>query len=486
MILLQSILATALAVSTCCAVIQQQEVTKYPAPGAKDISPDVQLVLKFANPPKIGRSGTIHIIDTATKQTVDTLNLAIPSSPNPTGRTAGSTAPGPADSKDKTVYQKNIIAGLDFHFFPVIVRGNTATIKLHNGALKYGRTYAVRIDAAVLSGFSGIESDAEWTFATKATPPSTAATRVVVASDGTGDFNTVQGAIDWAPNTPQKRITIFIKNGNYEEIVFAKKKSNLIIRGESRTGVVVGYPNNSAFNPPKAGPSRRPAFTIDNGENIQLSTFTINNYFVGQAEALLCRGKRIIIERMSLNGSGDAFTTYGTIYFSDSKLTGHGDTVLGYGAVLFERSTIESIGPFTWTRTPAEQHGNVFVNSTLIGVDKPLPWSNQKVKSVFARLPQNGKGAKTHNFPNAEMVLINAKTSNVPVEGWGPIQSSAGFDSSKVRFWEFETTDLNGRPIDLSRRHSIVKVLKADRDARAIADYQRPEFVLGGWKPVIE
>ena len=70
----------------------------------------------------------------------------------------------------------------------------------------------------------------------------------------------------------------------------------------------MGYPNNSAFNPAKAGPSRRVAFTINNGRNIQLSSFTINNYYIGQAEALLSRGERIIIDRMTLKGSGDAFT----------------------------------------------------------------------------------------------------------------------------------------------------------------------------------
>jgi pectinesterase len=475
-----------LAVVVVVAGETQQAFTLYPADKATNISPDTQLVLRFASPPKIGNSGTIRIIDAATQQTVDTLNLAVPVSPNPSGRAPGNKAPGP-NTGDKTVYQKNIIAGLDFHFFPIIVRGNVASVTLHNGALKYGKKYIVRMDGSVLRSNSGNFSTTEWTFSTKAAPPSSGVSKVVVAADGTGDFNTVQGAIDWAPNTPSRRITIFIKNGDYEEIVFAKNKSNLIIRGEDRNRVRVGYPNNSAFNPPKSGPSRRPAFTINEGSSIQLSTFTINNYFIGQAEALLVRGKKIIIDRMTLNGSGDAFTTYGTIYFSNSKLTGHGDTVLGYGAVFFTGSTVESIGPFTWTRTPAGQHGNVFVNSTLIGIDKPLPWTtNQKAKAVFARLPQNGKGANTHNFPNAECVLISVRTSGVPVEGWGPIQSAPGFDSSKVRFYEYNTMDVNGRPVDLSRRHGVVKVLKADKDAKTIADYSRPEFVLGGWKPVIE
>jgi pectinesterase len=470
------------------------QITTFPANKATNVSPDTHLVVTFPAAPKIGSSGTIKIYDAADKKLVDTLDMKIASSPNPSGRAPGNkgttTAPPPADPKDKTPYQVTMIGGYDFHFFPIIVRGNIATISLHNGALKYGKTYIVRMDTSILSNFEGFTTDDSWTFTTKAAPPSTDTYRVIVASDGTGDFNTLQGAIDWAPSTPSKKITLFVKNGDYEEIVFMTKKNDLIIRGESRDGVKVGYPNNSAFNPAKAGPSRRPAFTLNDCKDIQLSTFTISNYFIGQAEALLVKGQRIILDHMTLHGSGDAFTTYGTIYFADSKLTGHGDTVLGYGAVFFLRSEIESIGPVTWTRTVAGSHGNIFVNSSLVGIDKPLPWTvtdtnprGQIPKAVFARLPGNGPG-KNSNFPNAEIVLINTRTSGVPAEGWGPVQQE-GFDKKNVHFWEYNTMDAEGRAVDTSRRAAIGKVLTIPKDAKVIEEYQRPEFVLDGWKPVL-
>jgi pectinesterase len=126
----------------------------------------------------------------------------------------------------------------------------------------------------------------------------------------------------------------------------------------------------------------------------------------------------------------------------------------------------------------------------LIAIDEPLPWSvtstssGQKSKAVFARLPHNG--GKITNFPHAEMVLMNTKTSGVPPEGWGPIESAPGFDSSKVHFWEYNTMDMAAKPIDMSRRHAVAKRLKLPDDAKKISDYSRPEFVLDGWKPVIE
>lgn len=468
-----------------------------PANGATNINPDTQLTLTFSSPPTLGTSGTIRVYDAGDGSLVDTLDLSIPASPRPTGRTPPMTEAerqAAAAANKMSDFQVNTIAGVDFHFFPIIVRGNRATIYLHNSKLKYDRKYRVQVDPDVLRSAdgAGVQVASDWTFTTKKNPPQATATRVVVAADGRGDFNTVQGAIDFAPATPARRLTILIRKGAYEELVYLDGKSNLTIRGEDRDGVQVGYPNNSAFNPPRGGPSRRPAFSLQNAKDIQLSTFTINNYFIGQAEALLVRGERIVIDRMTLNGSGDALTTYGTIYMVDSKLVGHGDTILAYAALYCLRCELQSFGPFTWTRTPQGSHGNVFVHSKFIAIDKPLPWTlaadgsgGQMSSKVLARLPRNGPGSSAPNFPYAEMVLIDSQVSGVPPEGWGPIEAAPGFDSSNVRFMEFNTTDLQGRAVDVSQRHPVAKQLDKTRDAKVIADYRSPAFVLGGWQPVV-
>ncbi|HEX2860042.1 MAG TPA: pectinesterase family protein [Lacunisphaera sp.] len=468
----------------------------FPAPGSTDVNPDTRFVLTFSAPPSIGESGLIRIYDAEGMQLVDTLDLSIPSSPNPSGRfptRAAGVATAPRVTIDPTVvYQKTAFDGVEFFFRPIIVRGNVATIHPHNGALKYGRTYVVKLEASVLvpaeGDFAGYAGDTDWTFTTKAAPPPADTTRVVVAADGSGDFNTVQAAIEFFPRKPARRATVFIRSGHYEELVSLSSRSNLTIRGEDRDQVQVGYANNSAFQP-----GRRWAFSLLDCADIQLSNFTINNYFIGQAEALMVRGERIVIDHMTLNGSGDAFTPYGTVYFADSLLTGHGDTVLGYAAVYFFRSEIRSYGPFTWTRTPKGSHGNVFVDCTLVGINEPLPWTvtatdpGRTVKAPFARLPRNGSPTATAaNFPYAEMVLINTRTSGVPPEGWGPIEEAPGFDRSNVRFWEYNTMDLEGRPVDVSQRHPVSRQLTMEKDAETIANYRDPAFVLGGWSPVVE
>ncbi|RFU27542.1 hypothetical protein B7463_g8794, partial [Scytalidium lignicola] len=444
-----------------------------PTNGQRNVNIDAQLVLTFPSPPSIGSNGTIRVYDA--KQLVDTLDLSIPFSPSPYGN--GSTK---ANYSDTTTYQTNIIGGMDFYFYPIIVHNNTATVYLHNNQLDYGKTYHVEMDPEVLilsqnTPFRGFSSNSPWTFSTKTRGPAPGTTQVVVAADGSADFNTVQGAIDWAPANSVRRITIYIKNGNYEELVYWQYKNNILLRGESRTKTIVGYPNNSAFNPPnRQGPSRRPAFSFHGVTDTQLSGFTINNYYKGQAEALLVEGTRVIIDDMTLNGSGDAFTTYGTIYVVDSTLTGDSDTVLGYGSVYWLRSEIISNGPaVSWTRTVEGIHGNVFVDGTIRGVGN----------STFARLPDNSGGVMS-NWPYAEMVLINTKTDGIDPVGWGPVQGSP-FDTSHLHLWEYHTMDLDGKLVDVSQRLNVSRQLMLPKDAGILADYTNPAYVLGGWTPVV-
>lgn len=467
---------------TFCAMLQglaaaaQPAPEPYPANGARNVNPDVQPVLTFAAPPVLGASGSIRVYDVASGALVDSLDLSIPAGPDPRRMRRG----GPADT---TRYQEKTIGGLEgFHFHPVIVRGNRATITLHK-PLGYGRRYRVEVDPGVVG------PGAKWTFTTKAAPPPADAKRITVAADGSGDFNTVQGAIDFVRDAPPSPVTIFIRKGKYEEIVFLRKKSNLIIRGEDRDGVVVGYGNNSAFNPPQAGkPNRRPAFSVSDSTDIQLSTFTINNYYIGQAEALLMTGARNIVDRMTLNGSGDALQLRGPTYLTGLKLTGHGDTILSVGPAFFDKCEVRSIGPFNWIRNPASNHGHVFKDCTFISVDEPLPWtrqpdgSGQRVRQVIARLPDN----KGINYPHAELVLLNTRMDGIAPEGWGPVQEDGpAFSRANVRFWEYRSTDLQGRLIDMSKRHEIVRELKLPQDAKLIADYGNPSFVLGGWSPKV-
>lgn len=484
---------------------QTASVACFPAMRAKDINPDTHLVLTFASAPTVGTSGKIRVYDAETHQLVDTLDLSVSAGPDPAHRVAiagqeiDPNPPTPTTTTpavktappDLKKYQLNTIGGLaDFHFYPVIVHGNVATIYLHNNVLRYHHRYVVQMDASVLTVASGrfeaFTDDKAWTFSTKAAGPKSDATRLVVAADGSGDFNTVQGAIDSAPADPTKRVTIFIRNGMYEEIVFFQHKSNLTIRGEDREKVQIGYGNNSAFNPPMPGPSRRCAFSVYDSNGITLENFSVTNYLFGQAEGLLVYGSKDIVSHVNIKGSGDALNLRGKIYLADSRIVGDGDTVLGVGAAFFYRCVLESMGPFMWIRNTDGNHGNVFVESTFLARDRPAvtPAAGQSAPvhplstAFFARLPIN----HGLNYPYAEAVLIRCKLKDIPAIGWGTIEG----DTSHLHLWEFASTDLDGKPVDVTQRHAASKQLTLPHDAKTIEEYSDPAFVLGGWKPIVE
>lgn len=470
----------------------------FPAENDTGISPDTPIRVTFPEQIDISQHGVIDITNANTGVLIDSIDMSIPFAPFPDGRMAGATQEDRVRlGRDSVMsdYQVNTLQEVDFHYHPVLAWDTTAIITPHNGALDYGQTYTVHIDGGV---FGQGDRDFEWIFTTRDAPPDADTRRVTVSGDGSGDFVTVQGALDFAPATSTEPFEIVIRNGRYDELVFLNGKSNIILRGESRDGVVVRYPNNSAFNPPRGNPSRRPAFQLHEVSDVQLSNFTIQNDFIGQAEALLVRGDRVIIDNMQLNGSGDALTTYGSIYMQDSELIGDGDTILGYATLFCLRCTIKSVGPFTWTRTPEGQHGNIFVDSEMIYLDQPLPWSvtnenpdGQKTRGVLTRLPFNGpsEGPRNDrsNFPFAEMVLINTRTDGIPPEGWGPVEEEhAEFSWENIHLWEFNTMDMEGNPVDMSERHPLVRVLDAEADAELIANYSDPAFILNGWTPEVK
>jgi pectin methylesterase-like acyl-CoA thioesterase len=473
-------------------------VAMLPANGAQQVNPDTHLVLRFAQAPVVGHSGQIRIYDAATNRLVDTLDMSIPAGPTertklpappylatpyayPDGPrpTNADTKPGTSSAgadADDGKYQLTIIGGFTdgFHFHPVIVHDKTATIYPHNNLLEYGKHYYVQIDAGAIAGFKGIK---RWNFSTKSKAPPADTERLTVSADGKADFSTVQGALDFVPDHPARRRTIYVRNGDYEEIVYFRSKSNLTIQGEQRDKVRIHYANNEAFNPhpanigtnelPGTFPSRRAAFAADNVTGIQLENLTLETTLQGQAEGLLINGSQNTVSNVTVIGSGDALQVNGSTYLQDVKVVGHGDTILGRGPAFFKNCEIESRNAYMWVRNPATNHGNVFVDcrfSTIGGG-----------QTEFARSPAN----RGKTYPYAEAVLINSSLSGISPAGWGEL---AG-DTANIHFWEYNSRNADGSPADTTQRNTVSRQLDKVRDAQTIANYSNPAFVLDGWQP---
>jgi pectinesterase len=483
-------------------------VAMLPADKARDVNPDTHLELTFPSEPNVGTSGQVRVYDAADDRLVDTLDMSIPPGPRNTRTSAPydklfyksfpsystmtryrPNAPVDANAPAPGTYQINYVGGKTdgdaYHFFPVLIHGRTATINLHNHCLEYGKRYYVQIDPGVLTvsdgSFKGIAGKKGWTFTTKKAPLAAGAKRLVVSPDGTGDFCTIQGAIDSIPDKNPDRVTIFIKNGTYEEMVYFRRKENVTFLGEDRDKVVICYANNAIFNPPvlnvKTGGevvnhNRRAAMAVDRSTGIWLVNVTAKSLgrAPAQAEGLLVNGSKNIVYDVNIVGSGDALQSNGSAYYERCRINGAGDTILTKGPGFFKDCQLASRGAYMWVRNTNENHGNVFVDckfSTLGGG-----------QTVIARCPTN----KGIDYPYCEVVLINCGLSGISPEGWGPL----GGDTSKMRQWEYNSTNISdGKPVDVSHRHPASRQLTMEKDAETIANYSNPTYVLGGWTPAM-
>ncbi len=486
----------------CCTLHAQNEVTgMVPENGATDVNIDTHLQLTMSEEAVIGESGYVSVYDKKSGRLVDRLDMSIPAGPtqsqpkNPaaqytpvpyiykkqhiTNRNTKAGTPSGANAWDKSRYQLDIIGGFSdgFHFYPIIARGRTLTIYLHHNMLEYNHEYYVTIDKHVIAGFKGIKGKKAWTFKTKAKAPDAQQRLITVSADGKGDFSTVQGAMDFIPDSvgsEQDRYRVFVKNGDYEELVYFRNKRFVTIEGESREGVLVHYPNNEVFNPHPADiktnemkgtfPSRRAAFAIDHCSDIVMRNMTVRTDCRGQAEGLLVNGERNYFEHVHIIGDGDALQANGSCYWMNCQIDGGGDTILGRGPSFFNHCTISSRGAFMWIRNTGENHGNVFIDCHLKGLSE---------KAVLGRLPRNAQ----KNYPHAECVLLNCTLENIPDVGWGRIDE----DAKTAVLLEFNSHDAEGRLTDVARRHPVMRQLNPIRDASLIGRYSDSQWVLQ-WK----
>jgi len=299
---------------------------------------DTPLYLTFSQTPSLQKVGTIKIYNVTNSTTpVDTINLA------------ASVNEG---SIIATNVQPRTIASETFTNFPVIITGNTAAIYPHLDLLTSNQTYYVTVDNGTFTdaagaNFAGITATNVWRFTTKPTGPVNV-TNLVVAQDYSGDFATVQGAVDSVPAANTTPTIINIRNGTYTEIVDIHSKNNLLLRGQSRTGTVIGYENDAYL---QGSTHYRMAFKV-NANDIALDNLTVTNMTpVGgsQAEALMLESnvKRFIFNNCNLGSYQDTLLANGSVgaqaYFNNDLVEGQFDFIWGGGDLFFTNCEIRTL-----------------------------------------------------------------------------------------------------------------------------------------------
>ena len=417
-----------------------------PPNGATNVCPDTLLRVTFDAPPALQRSGQITL-RTASGELADTIDLSLNSRSNS---------------------QARIIGGTRFTNYPVLISGQTAVICPHSGVLQYGQTYHVTISPDV---FENATNEISWTFTTRPAGPAADAPRLVVAADGSGDFCTVQGAVDFVPAGNTQPREIFIRTGVYEEIVFVTNKNQLKFRGEDRARTVIQYTNNENFNYRTLGRNvYRQTFGVS-ADDFTLENLTVRNTTPkrgSQAEALRIDGRRCVVRNVDFYSFQDTLKLSGTVFVSGCYIEGDVDFIWGTGTCFFTNCEIKCVNNgacITQIRNTATNFGDVFV-------DCRLTHAPGVTNATLSRI-------EVSRFPYSHVAWINcAMDSHIRPAGW---QFTPGPNSpDNLRFWEYATTDLTGaNRVDVSQRSPISRQL-TPAEAAQMRD---PKYVLAGWSP---
>ena len=209
---------------------------------------------------------------------------------------------------------------------------------------------------------------------------------IVVSRDGTGNFRTLQEAIESARAFMDYTVTIYVKNGVYKEkVIVPSWVENIDIIGEDRDKTIITYDDHANIN--KMGTFRTYTVKVE-GSDITFKNLTIENNAaqLGQAVALHTEGDRLKFINCRILGNQDTIYTgakFTRLYFKDCYIYGTTDFIFGPSTALFEDCIIHSKrnSYVTAASTPKEaKYGYVFKHCKLTaepGVDKVYlgrPW----------------------------------------------------------------------------------------------------------------
>lgn len=233
----------------------------------------------------------------------------------------------------------------------------------------------------------------------------------IVAQDGTGQYATIQAAINDCKSFPPERITIFVKNGRYhEKVKIHEWNPDITLIGESREGTVITY--DDYFGKMGAGiNSTFQTYTmLVEGNNFIARNLTIENASgeVGQAVALTVHASNAIVMNCSIIGNQDTLYVTGNgfkMYFQDCYVQGTTDFIFGSATAYFKSCTLHSLknSYITAASTPeGEVYGFVFDGCRLTAADG--------VDAVYLGRPWR---------PYAQTVFLNCNMeAHIRPEGW--------------------------------------------------------------------
>lgn len=350
----------------------------------------------------------------------------------------------------------------------------------------YGYTLDKAADVpALLKSGAGPRSS----IGTTATTTSAAATTLTVAQDGSGQYRTVQAAVNAVPANNASRVVIAVKPGTYRELVkVPADKPHVTIQGTgaSRKDTVIVYNNAAGTRKPDGsgtyGTGGSATVAVD-ADDFQARNLTISNDFdeaahqdiAQQAVALRTGSDKVFLDGVIVSGDQDTLLVdtaakekLGRVYMSNSYVVGNVDFIFGRATAVIDKSVITlkkryngtSAGFVTAPSTAANRKGILIANSTVNG--------DVSDRSFYLGRPWHAGGDAT--LDPQTTVRNTSLSAAIKTTPWTDM---SGFSWKDDRFAEYKNTGAGSGAASSDRP----QLTDAQAATQEVADW------LAGWTP---
>ncbi|MFY9152324.1 MAG: pectinesterase family protein [Prolixibacteraceae bacterium] len=288
----------------------------------------------------------------------------------------------------------------------------------------------------------------------------------VVSADGSGDFKTIQEAINAVPDFRKNETVIFIKIGTYKEkLVLAGSKTNVVFIGEDRDQTILTFDDfaskKNRFGEEMGTTGSTSFFVFGDGFRAENITFGNSAGPVGQAVAVRIDGDQVVFKNCRFSGFQDTLYPHGEKsrqYYSGCIIEGTVDFIFGWSTAVFEQCTIF-----------CKDHGFVTAPSTNEGTAFGFVFLNCK---ITGDAPEASFYLGRPWRPFAKAAFLNCELGNmIKPEGWNNWNKPEAEQQSF--FAEYQNT---GSGANTSERANWSHQLSSDE-----ASEYTPEFILGDW-----
>jgi len=292
---------------------------------------------------------------------------------------------------------------------------------------------------------------------------------VTVAQDGSGNYKTVQEALNTVPTYNNRKFVIYIRNGIYKEKLLLDSTKNFVtLIGEDKFKTILTFDDHTGKVSSNGDSiNTRTSWSIKiMADNFTAKDITFQNdagFSAGQAVAVESDGDKAIFKNCRFIGNQDVLFTnsdQSRQYYENCYIEGTTDFIFGSSTVWFQQCHIHSKknSHVTAASTPKEKEFGYIFNECILTGDTSL-------HSVSLGRPWR---------PYAHVVYMNCFIGeHIKPEGWSNWNNTDNYKTT--RYSEYKNY---GPSSDPSKRIEWSRQLTEEEIKRYTI-----ENVLNGWNP---